>query len=86
MAFIASYSYKGLPPVDAYFRLDHVHGGKDQGWTGYFKIYASRDARLESLEDTLSGFSKYTPYVPGDDPYSILYEAAKSDYEGSEDA
>lgn len=83
MAFKAAFSYKGLPETpEAYIRLNSLYGAPATGYEGMFKIYASEDVRLNSLDDHLIGaeFTKHIDYRPGEDPATMLYEAAKENF------
>ena len=86
MAFTATYNFQGLTVPNAYIRVDGsgVRGGKDIGYTGTFRVYASQDVRTASPYRYFDTFVATIPYQSGD-PYPALYAAAKINYPDAAD-
>ena len=79
MAIKAGFNKNGFFFDNAYFKINRIEGGKENGLTGYFGVYYNKSARDSSGEPVYSIDLKISWDGTGN-PYNLLYAALKLVY------
>lgn len=66
MAIQANLNFKGIPLSGAYIRLNHLGGGKRNGWSGNFHVFPTAAAAQAPSPDPLFVFGASATYYVED--------------------
>lgn len=78
MPIIGQYLIRGEIKIEAaYLKITDISGGEGYGWHGFAEVYISKDG---SELNPIDRVPINCPYVIGEDPTSLLEQAAMKSY------